>query len=172
MQVLLRLRTVMDGWWHGVCVSACWFVPLDWLFVFPLCGFSLSLFCNYFNKTIQEKRITPLLSTCVCSNSKIWKPACGGLGSDICIVCRNSGRLVGACRPSSSPLSASLDEGLQRCKAAVPWARRHYPTSVVFLAGARRLGLSPCNAIQRIDRYEVDLRRRRHAVAAVLALEY
>ena len=30
----------MAGWLHGVFVS-------DWLFVFTLCGFSLSLFCNY-----------------------------------------------------------------------------------------------------------------------------
>ena len=30
----------MAGWLHGVFVC-------DWLFVFPLCGFSLSLFCNY-----------------------------------------------------------------------------------------------------------------------------
>ena len=30
----------MAGWLHGVSVG-------DWLFVFPLCGFSLSLFCNY-----------------------------------------------------------------------------------------------------------------------------
>ena len=30
----------MAGWFHGVFVG-------DWLFVFPLCGFSLSLFCNY-----------------------------------------------------------------------------------------------------------------------------
>ena len=30
----------MAGWLHGVLVG-------DWLFVFPLCGFSLSLFCNY-----------------------------------------------------------------------------------------------------------------------------
>ena len=30
----------MAGWLHGVFVG-------DWLFVFPLCGFSLSLFCNY-----------------------------------------------------------------------------------------------------------------------------
>ena len=28
------------GWLHGVFVG-------EWLFVFPLCGFSLSLFCNY-----------------------------------------------------------------------------------------------------------------------------
>ena len=33
----------MAGWLHGVCVG-------DWLFVFPLCGFSLSLFCNYSEK--------------------------------------------------------------------------------------------------------------------------
>ena len=30
----------MAGWLHGVFVG-------DWHFVFPLCGFSLSLFCNY-----------------------------------------------------------------------------------------------------------------------------
>ena len=30
----------MAGWLHGVSVG-------EWLFVFPLCGFSLSLFCNY-----------------------------------------------------------------------------------------------------------------------------
>ena len=30
----------MAGWLHGAFVG-------DWLFVFPLCGFSLSLFCNY-----------------------------------------------------------------------------------------------------------------------------
>ena len=33
----------MAGWLHGVFV-------VDWLFVFPLCGFSLSLFCNYCNQ--------------------------------------------------------------------------------------------------------------------------
>ena len=33
----------MAGWLHGVFVG-------DWLFVFPLCGFSLSLFCNYQNQ--------------------------------------------------------------------------------------------------------------------------
>ena len=31
----------MAGWLHGVFVG-------DWLFVFPLCGFSLLLFCNYY----------------------------------------------------------------------------------------------------------------------------
>ena len=30
----------MAGWFHGACVGGCFFV-------FPLCGFSLSLFCNY-----------------------------------------------------------------------------------------------------------------------------
>ena len=34
------VRIAMAGWLHGVFVG-------DWLFVFPLCGFSLSLFCNY-----------------------------------------------------------------------------------------------------------------------------
>ena len=35
----------MAGWLHGVFVG-------DWLFVFPLCGFSLSLFCNYFRECV------------------------------------------------------------------------------------------------------------------------
>ena len=30
----------MAGWLHGVCVGECFSV-------FPLCGFSLSIFCNY-----------------------------------------------------------------------------------------------------------------------------
>ena len=34
------VRTVIAGWLHGVCVSACWFVP-------PQCDFSLFLICNY-----------------------------------------------------------------------------------------------------------------------------
>ena len=34
------VRIAMAGWLHGVFVG-------DWLFVFPLCGFSQSLFCNY-----------------------------------------------------------------------------------------------------------------------------
>ena len=33
------VRIAMAGWLHGVFVG-------EWLFVFPLCGFSLSLFCN------------------------------------------------------------------------------------------------------------------------------
>ena len=33
----------MAGWLHGVFVD-------DWLFVSPLCGFSLSLFCNYYGQ--------------------------------------------------------------------------------------------------------------------------
>ena len=45
----------MAGWLHGVCVGECLFVfPLcsyqrvkGRSHVFPLCGFSLSLFCNY-----------------------------------------------------------------------------------------------------------------------------
>ena len=35
----------MAGWLHGVFVG-------DWLFVFSLCGFSLSLFCNYFRESV------------------------------------------------------------------------------------------------------------------------
>ena len=38
--VWVCVRIAMAGWLHGVFVG-------DWLFVFPLCGFSLSLFCNY-----------------------------------------------------------------------------------------------------------------------------
>ena len=34
----------MAGWLHGVFVG-------EWPFVFPLCGFSLSLFCNYSHDT-------------------------------------------------------------------------------------------------------------------------
>ena len=34
------VRIAVAGWLHGVFVG-------DWLFVFPLCGFSLSLFYNY-----------------------------------------------------------------------------------------------------------------------------
>ena len=34
------VRTVMAGWLHAVCASACWLGS-------PLCGPSLSLFCNY-----------------------------------------------------------------------------------------------------------------------------
>ena len=34
------IPVAMAGWLHGVFVG-------EWLFVFPLCGFSLSLICNY-----------------------------------------------------------------------------------------------------------------------------
>ena len=34
------VRIAVAGWLHGVCVGECFLV-------FPLCGFSLSLFCNY-----------------------------------------------------------------------------------------------------------------------------
>ena len=37
---LLFAMAAMAGWLHGVFVG-------EWLFVSPLCGFSLSLFCNY-----------------------------------------------------------------------------------------------------------------------------
>ena len=36
----------MAGWLHGVFEG-------EWLFVFPLCGFSLSLFCNYVCMRVQ-----------------------------------------------------------------------------------------------------------------------
>ena len=39
----------MAGWLHGVFVG-------EWIFVFPLCGFSLSLFCNY----QQFNAVTPV----------------------------------------------------------------------------------------------------------------
>ena len=39
----------MAGWLHGVFVG-------DWLFVFPLCGFSLSLFCNYLIRVISREQ--------------------------------------------------------------------------------------------------------------------
>ena len=39
----------MAGWLHGVFVGA-------WLFVFPLCGFSLSLFCNYHRKQCSPNK--------------------------------------------------------------------------------------------------------------------
>ena len=35
------VRIAMAGWLHGVFV-------VDWLFVFPLCVFSVSLFCNWY----------------------------------------------------------------------------------------------------------------------------
>ena len=41
----------MAGWLHGVCVCECFFV-------FPLCGFSLTLFCNYPQDMLQEVRST------------------------------------------------------------------------------------------------------------------
>ena len=46
----------MAGWLHGVVVG-------DWLFVFPLCGFSLSLLCNYFkslyNRMTLQHHLVP-----------------------------------------------------------------------------------------------------------------
>ena len=39
-QQIRSVRIAMAGWLHVVFVG-------EWLFVFPLCGFSLSLFCNY-----------------------------------------------------------------------------------------------------------------------------
>ena len=40
----------MAGWLHGVFVG-------EWLFVFPLCGFSLSLFCNYMHHGPRQKQV-------------------------------------------------------------------------------------------------------------------
>ena len=41
----------MAGWLHGVFV-------VEWLFIFPLCGFSFSLFCNY--KSAPTNKKTPM----------------------------------------------------------------------------------------------------------------
>ena len=41
----------MAGLLHGVCVGECFFV-------FPLCGFSLSLFCNYLYVAFVPVRCT------------------------------------------------------------------------------------------------------------------
>ena len=38
------------GFLHGVCVGACCFVS-------PLCGFSLSLFCNYFVTYVHQGQV-------------------------------------------------------------------------------------------------------------------
>ena len=46
----------MAGWLHGVFVG-------DWLFVFPLCGFSLSLFCNYSLRHSVSCRLLPRRGT-------------------------------------------------------------------------------------------------------------
>ena len=40
----------MAGWLHGVCAGEC-------LFVFQLCGFSLSLFCNYYLHTLMAQTL-------------------------------------------------------------------------------------------------------------------
>ena len=39
----------MAGWLHGVFVG-------EWIFVLPLCGFSLSLFCSYVRTSPQQVR--------------------------------------------------------------------------------------------------------------------
>ena len=52
---VIHMRIAMAGWLHGVFVG-------DRLFVFPLCGFSLSLFCN----CIMELSTSPLV--CLCRN--------------------------------------------------------------------------------------------------------
>ena len=54
----------MAGWLHGVFVG-------DWLFVFPLCGFSLSLFCNYI---CQGLTYTRRISTMKCPTSTRCAP--------------------------------------------------------------------------------------------------
>ena len=68
----------MAGWLHGGFVD-------DWLFVFPLCGFSLSLFCNYhvhvsvqpFHAVLTYVRE---VSTCTCKGGGV------GLHTRVCKV--------------------------------------------------------------------------------------
>ena len=90
----------MAGWLHGVFV-------VDWLFVFPLCGFSLSLFCNYLGSprltaagparaprgAVEKSHTLPVNATtsqigvvgrtgrwwCACAN--VW--TCGRFGVDV-----------------------------------------------------------------------------------------
>ena len=45
----------MAGWLHGDFVG-------EWLFVFPLCGFSLSLFCNHTTAMAPPVHRAPQLS--------------------------------------------------------------------------------------------------------------
>ena len=61
----------MAGWLHGLFVG-------EWLLVFPLCGFSLSLFCNYTHQPHELHYQTALdqhlnLYTCrlFCSSSGV-----------------------------------------------------------------------------------------------------
>ena len=56
----------MAGWLHGVFVG-------DWLFVFPLCGFSLSLFCNYSEQT----RCNPRGALVFLEQRRVRVEACG-----------------------------------------------------------------------------------------------
>ena len=55
----------MAGWLHGVFVG-------DWLFVFPLCGISLSLFCNYPMHAIES---TPTMADGT-HGTVVWDPGC------------------------------------------------------------------------------------------------
>ena len=57
----------MAGWLHGVFLG-------EWLFVFPLCGFSLSLFCDFMRRVgaghaylrcTQHTPLTGFASWCV-----------------------------------------------------------------------------------------------------------
>ena len=59
----------MAGWLHGVFVG-------DWLFVSPLCGFSLPLFCNHFKlKAVWALRVASLQNVCLAH-------ACLAVGGD------------------------------------------------------------------------------------------
>ena len=55
------VRIAMAGWLHGVFVG-------EWLFVFPLCGFSLSLFCNYIGAGLLQLQET----TCGYNTELSW----------------------------------------------------------------------------------------------------
>ena len=65
---LCRFSGYMDWYaergWHGVFVG-------EWLFVFPLCGFSLSLFCNYW---YAERSVSRLV---VIAAESGRSPVCG-----------------------------------------------------------------------------------------------
>ena len=58
----------MAGWLHGVFVG-------EWLFVFPLCGFSLSLFCNYLTAPASATAETHARVRCrpaQHANARVW----------------------------------------------------------------------------------------------------
>ena len=79
----------MAGWLHGVFVG-------EWLFVFPLCGFSLSLFCNYSQKWrirgANSAAVPYPTTTCTMATQSMVSVntgvpgSCGGLGHDVAVM--------------------------------------------------------------------------------------